>query len=480
MAPKRTSKRDKTFTLEQASKHFNSLPNAVNSIRNWVDALSTLVHYNEAENPMDTQMTKAEMLEFYKNVNILPIINNIDSVVQIIDERIISSRNNQPIATDTKKQYYLSIVRLTQKKSPCQISKDIRNKYIEKLSEIESLSNAKRNLNKPIRGNLEHPDWTWTKAVEEYNNYIDTHAFTRTKKGMKELRTACLVGFYILQRPRRLDYRILQYYSKKPSETDATDRNILYIDDGKMYVSLDVYKTRWRVQGQATEKKELLPRYIKEVNPKLASLLKDYIKKWEVKDISKLTPAEKRQKKEYYMFYKETGSYEEAYEDTTFSKYLSSCFKQVFNRSKLSVNSIRHIFNTHIGENLNQFNDAQLQQIAIDVGDTPKNLPTNLRYRIQHQENAELDKTQIEGNVMENEFIRRMVEQQGEEGASVGHNEDNVSVGDMEEVQSPSPNMLIDVSTNTELSMQLYQKLGEAHMQVKALEMLIQTKLGTK
>jgi hypothetical protein len=111
--------------------------------------------------------------------------------------------------------------------------------------------------------------------IDEYNNFVDTHAFTKTKKGLKDLRVATLIGFYILQRPRRLDYRLLQYYSKKPSEEEFKDRNILYNDDGKLYVSLDVFKTRYRVSGGSTEKKELLPRYIKELNPKLASLLRD-------------------------------------------------------------------------------------------------------------------------------------------------------------------------------------------------------------
>jgi hypothetical protein len=54
----------------------------------------------------------------------------------------------------------------------------------------------------------------------------------------------------------------------------------------------------------ATEKKQLMPRYIKEVNPRLVSLFKDYMKKFSVKDMSKLTSAEKRAKTEPLIFFK--------------------------------------------------------------------------------------------------------------------------------------------------------------------------------
>jgi hypothetical protein len=131
-----------------------------------------------------------------------------------------------------------------------------------------------------------------------------------------------------------------------------------------------------------------------------------------------------------------------------------------------------------VSDNLNQFNDAQLQQISIDVGDTARNLPTNLRYRIQLQENADLEKTEIQGNMYENEYVRKMAELEAEEGGSVGdvepNNDDTKSVSDVDEVISPSP---ISVDTSTELDT-LYKKLGETQIQLKTLEMAILRKLG--
>jgi hypothetical protein len=60
---------------------------------------------------MDTEMNKSELLEHYKDINLYPLLNDFDKVNDIIENKIISSRSNQPIAIDTKKQYVLSIIR---------------------------------------------------------------------------------------------------------------------------------------------------------------------------------------------------------------------------------------------------------------------------------------------------------------------------------------------------------------------------------
>jgi hypothetical protein len=100
---------------------------------------------------------------------------------------------------------------------------------------------------------------------------------------------------------------------------------------------------------------------------------------------------------------------------------------------------MRHIFNSWIVENLVQFNDNQLQEISIDVGDTAKNLPTHRRYRISLQENADMDKTEIEGNIHDNEYARNVMLANIEEGGSVGNVADVADVADVDEVNSPSP-----------------------------------------
>jgi hypothetical protein len=490
--PPKTRKQSKdetmnTFSLQQAHNYINSLANAANSKLNWVNALTTLINFNESGlNIYETDMNKNELYEKYKDVDISPLVSDFDKVQKIVDDKLLSSVSKQPIAIDTKKQTYLAIIRLTQKRSPLQIEKSIREKYVDKLSEIESESNKQRNKNEPKRAVLTYPDFSWQDAESELKQYITSQSFTNTQKGRKALRIACIVSLYVIQRPRRSqDYMLLQWFSRKPTEAEAKDRNILYTEKGKMYFSLDVFKTRYRTVGNAKEKKQQLPRYIKEVNTYLASLLKDYIKKWGIKDMSKLTADEKKKNTQYYIFHLETGNQEQKY-DGGFSKYVSSCSEKVFNgRKNITPNTYRHLYNTYIADNLNEFNDNQLQEISIDVGDTPKNMASNLRYRHQNQVNADIEKTQIEGLIRYKKDAIDAMNIQNEEEGSVGDiqeaipkdkevNKDSQFVDDVDEIQSPAP---ISVSSDTELNV-LYTKLGKAYMELKSLELMIQRKLS--
>ena len=479
MPPKKTKKKPskkmtETFTLKQAIDQINSLANAPNSRRNWTDALATLVHYvEEPTNPHITDMTKAEMADKYADVNIVPIISDFDNVTDIVQNKIRSSRSGEIIAIDTKKQYFLAVVRLTQKDSPFQLDKELSKKYNEKVKEFDGLSNKARNTNEPKMGLAENPDFTWETAQREYDEYITTKAFTATDKGKKDLRIAVLAGLYLLQRPRRVqDFALLQYYSKPPTEREATNRNIVYKDDDKLMFSLDVFKTRYRVSGQATEKKELLPRYVKEVNPRLASLITDYIKKNNIRDMSKLTTAEKRANKQFFVFHLEDNP-DMGYSENTFSKVVSNAFKTVFKKRKgLTVNSMRHLFNTWIAQNISEFNDNKLQEIAIDVGDTPRNLPTNLRYRIANQDVAQLEKTEIEGLIHDNEYAKNVMMADKEDAASVGDvpNSDKLNQ-DVNEVVSP----IRDTDESLE---SLYAQLGRAVYEMERIKMMINKKLS--
>lgn len=484
MAPKtRNQRNNTTFTLEEAHTYINSLANAANSKKNWRDALTTLINFNESnKNTYETEKTKEELYNDYKNVNIKPLIDDFEKVQEIVDNELLSSVSKQPIAIDTRKQTYLAIIRLTQKKSPLQIDKEIRDKYMDKLKEVESESNQQRGLNKPKRAVLTYPDFTWHDAETELKHFIDTHSFTNTMKGRKDLRVACVVGLYIMMRPRRSqDYMLLQYFGKPPTETEAKDRNILYNDNGKLYFSIDVFKTRFRTTCSSKDRKELLPRYVKQVNSYLASLLKDYLKKWDIKDMSKLTRDEKKKGINYYIFHQEKKNQTQNY-GGGFSKYISSCCEKVFNgRKNITANTFRHLFNTYIADHLNEFNDNQLHDISLDVGDTPKNMSSNLRYRHQNQQNADIAKTQIEGIIRYKKDAKDAMDIQNEDVASVGdvqevNDKDNKSVSDIDEIQSPSP-APINVSTDTELEV-LYRKLGDAQIQMKTIEYMILRKLG--
>jgi len=473
---KTTQKKEMTFTLKEGIEYINSLANAPSSKLNWTSALSTLVHYNEDENPYPTDMTKKELAEKYADINIVPLLNDFDKVVEIIEKQIKSTRDGNNIAIDSMKQYFLAIVRLIQRGSPLSLSKELSGKYNAKVIEFDALSNKQRNTNEAKKANLEYPDFTWSVVQKEYEDYVTSHAFTNTMKGKKDVRNACIVGLYVLQRPRRVaDYSSLQWFSKKPTDKESDGRNILYIDDGEMYVSIDRFKTRFRVTGASKQRKELLPRYIKKVNSKLVDLFKKYIKIWNIKDMSKLTNDERRQGKEYYIFHQETKTHEDMYDENSFSKVISNCFKAVFNgRKGLTVNTLRHAFNTWISDNITQFSDAQLMEIAVDVGDSAKSLPTNLRYRIANQENAGMEKTQIEDMLHDDEYAKNVMMAGAEEGGSIGNVEQQETSNDDNEVISPAP---VNVDNDSSLD-ELYMQLGKAYMEIERVKLLICKKLG--
>jgi hypothetical protein len=274
---------------------------------------------------------------------------------------------------------------------------------------------------------------------------------------------------------------LLQYYSKTPTEAELKDRNVVVFHGNTAKLYIDDFKTRYRVRGQAKEKSVLMERYEKELPARLTSLLKDYIKNWDIPDNSKLKATDKVQLKNkdkerrdkmiadklktlpkktpvgYFVFFKETGEKDEIGAEGGFSKVVATALQKVLGRSKVTVNTIRHAWNTWLVEHLQEFTDEQIKQFAIDVGDTPRNMPTHLRYRHANQQNAGMEKSDIYEGVRGDEYVKKMMDQQHEEEASVG---------DVDEINSPADKI---VETHVDKD-ELYKRLGKALMEVEMLK----------
>ena len=472
MAPKRKLTTGK-YTLKDALKFYDSLKNPDGTKLIWKRALISLVA--NAEGNTD-DLTNAELGMKYEKVDILTMINDYERVTDVVDNQILNSRTGQTIAVDTKKQYYSAICAMFSKKAKSIVlSKELEDKYRAKIQEYDKLSNDKRDKLMPQRGNLLYPTFTWDVIREDYDTFIDTKPFTNTEKGRKELRSACVVGLYVLQRPRRVeDYELLQYYSKLPTEKEQEGKNILVINKESATLYLDKFKTRFRVKNE--KKKELLPRYIKEVNSRLASLLRDYIKKFNIKDMSKLTAQEKRANKQYYIFHKETGTQEELYSKGGFGDHVTACMKAVYGKPKLSVNTLRHAFNNWVADHIKEFDDTKRKEISVDVGDTAQNMPTHMRYRIANPEMADVEKTQIEGMLHDDAYAKKLFDANAEEGGSVAN--ESPQMQDVEEIVSPLVNEVQTTLDNTPLNI-LYLKLGQATMEVERLKAEITARLNT-
>ena len=257
-----------------------------------------------------------------------------------------------------------------------------------------------------------------------------------------------------------------------PTEAEQKDRNFVVIEKDKATLYIEDFKIRYKVRGQSNKKSEVMPRYEKELPPRLTSLLKDYISKWDIPDNSKLKQADKKELKKkdkerrdaliaakvktlpketpvgYFVFFKETGEKDEKISEGGFSKVVATALQKVLGRKKITANTMRHAWNTWLVEHMSDFTDEQIKQFAIDVGDTPKNLPTHLRYRHANQQNVGVNKTEIVGGLQGDEYVKEMMLLEHEEGGSVG----DVGEIDEDEVVSPKAPLNEVVSGDADVS----------------------------
>jgi hypothetical protein len=301
---KKQPKMTKTFTLQQAVDFINSLKNRQRTKNGYIRQLTNLVA-NAEEDPLYSGKKSAELLQSHLAVDLVPILKDFEVTSDLIENKIKSKKDGGELANDTKKQYYAAIrILMTQKAAGhLELGKELMEQYQAKVQEFDDLSNQKRRQNIPIRGNLENLDLTFEVMLKLYQDFTDTDAFTNTEKGRKDLKYAILVGLFVLQRPRRVDWHQLMWHSKLLTEEERKGKNIVHIEKDQATIHIDRFKTRTKTTNNKT--KELLPTYIKVLNPKLTSLLKDYIKKMNIRDMSKLTRDEKRQNTEFYIFHLE-------------------------------------------------------------------------------------------------------------------------------------------------------------------------------
>lgn len=411
-----------TFTLNAAKAYLDGTNYAPNSVLNWWNNLTNLFSYTLEDEDMRYLPIK-DLQELYGDEDILPLIKDYDKVEDIVENHVRSRRDGKEVALDTKKQIYYAVFSVLGRGSPIRddVGKEIRDKYDAKVKDYDRLSNLNRNQNIAQRGNAAHPDLTWDVIKDEFKDFKTTANVSATGSGKKNLKSMVCAGLYVLHTPRRLeDYAYLQMYSKLPNAKEMEGKNILLVERGGMEFHIDRFKTRFKANKDGSKKKELLPRFVKKVDKSLESLLRDYITKFKIKDMTKRTADEKRAGKKYFVFNKEPEN-EEGYNADSFGGYMSkTAFPTVFKKRKgLSVNSFRHAWATDLAKNFNQYNAAQHKEFAIEQGDTPRELPTNIRYMIQEAENIGLAKSEIKEGLDDNEYARKLAEGEAEGAGSV-------------------------------------------------------------
>jgi hypothetical protein len=458
-------------TLEQAIKCIDALPNAQGSKDIWTNNITSLAIFSlpAAKREADyMNLTFKELADKYKDINILPLIEDFDRTVDIIEGEIINKVNGEAVGFETKKQYFYAILVLVGRNGVIKLDDETIKQYTDKKVEYDVASINNRKTPAPKGAMVKYPTLTWELFKIEFEQFLNETAFTNTDKGRKDLRQACIIGLYLLQAPRRVeDYASLQLYTTLPSEKEQEGKNILLLGKENATIYIDKFKTRWRVNKGSKVPKEVMPRFVKELPPRLTSLFRDYIKKSSVTDMSKLKKGDKSQ---HYVFYKESGKTTDGYDAHAFSKLVSTSMKSVFKKTGLSVNTFRHVFEDFIGRHLQEYNELQLEQLAHEFGD--KSLITMLRYRTPNQANRDLEPFQ---DIVQNIEERNMAQL---EALAAGLYEDQASEGSIgtgEDPQVVSPQ--VQQNRNPVHIDELYRQYGETMFKLKMIEQDIQNAL---
>lgn len=430
------------YTLKQAMDFIESLKNPDSTKMIAKNSLLNLIYWHHNLNVKDEYNTKTnkELMddENITSIDIYDLLKDFDLTEKAIDN-IKIKKTNEPVAIDTKKQVITAITYLNQNlPNKIDLPKETWDKYGKLFKDYQDQSNNKRRQNKVNSEKLQKvldAGIDWVKLKQMYDDFDTKASYTNTKTGRKNLRAVCMVGFYVLQRPRRSeDYWLLQLWTKQPTEKDKKDRNILYHEKDQSTLYIDSFKTRTLTKNNKT--KNVLNTFETIIDSRLHSLLKDFIKKMDYKQGDYIFPQENDDLK-----------INEKYTTTSgFGNNLTSASKLIF-KVPVGPNEFRHLFNTWLFENGNQFTDEQMLRFSEEVGDKPKDLPTNLRYRIANPANEGKTKTQIQ---KEQEFVQIAGNISADEGDSIG----NVPQQDKNEVIND-----VDTDDNSKLLDNLWSAL---------------------
>lgn len=449
----------RVVTLEMCIRAIEALPNPASTKRIWKNNLISLANYSLPEDQRHDDMTYEEMGVALKEINMGALITDFERTRTIIEGVILNKQTGQPIIAETKKQYWFSILSIVGTNGAIQVSDEVLKQYKDKKTEYEKESHRSRKALAPTGVRLKYPDWFYEDAQREYEEYITPPQFTNTKTGRKNLKSAVIAGLYLLQRPRRIeDYHNLQWFSKLPDENKRKDKNIIVIEGDTATFYIDKFKTRWSTKNG--RKKEVLPTYVKVVNPKLVELIKKHISHHKIPDMTKV-----RNDEQHYLFFMDTGNTTDGYNTNLFSKTAKQAFKAVFKKD-LMVNDFRHLFARFVHQNPEQFNRLQLDEIAIDCGD--KHWTTQYNYRDANVENRGRAITDIQDDI-----LRR--HREADEGGSVGNVpvEEQMEViaevdGEVEQPVRPEPVRPV-VNNDVEA---LYRRLAE--LEVERARIMVQ------
>lgn len=431
------------YTLQDAIDFINSTQLAQGTKDNYIRCMTVIATHILEDIENYRIMTTEQLADRHAPVDLYELFKDFDLTKNLI-EKEIKTKDGKDYSVDSLKGYFQAICIVLSPKpiyetgpdgsrqrikypanDPKHLLMDAETvkKYNDLTQEYNKMSNEARKDNKPKGVVVENPEITYNTIHMALEKFLTEKTFDNTPEGRKNLRAAAIVAFYTFHLPRRLeDAWLLQYYTELPDfakikkeqvvPKELEGKNILYIPkEGDAYFIFDKFKTRTRTVRH--KKKTVLLTYVKKINSRLLDILKDYVKMYKIKDMANLTTREKKNNLECYVFHKENTINQDKYSKSSgFGEKLQASSKLIVG-NEMSANDYRHLWANWLVNHFNEFNDAQQDIFAEDVGDTAKNLPTNLRYRFQNQKNVGKSKTEIVGEVLQREADDQPVEGAG-------------------------------------------------------------------
>ena len=170
MSPKRKAQKKASapppppkVTLGDAIKCIDNLPNASGSKDIWRSNIISLAVYSL---PADVRgndyfnLKYTELAEKYKDINILPLIEDFDRTVDIIEGDIVNKTNGEAISFETKKQYFYCLLTLIGKNGVINLDNETIKMYTDKKVEYDIASHNNRKTTTPKGAVAKYPDLT--------------------------------------------------------------------------------------------------------------------------------------------------------------------------------------------------------------------------------------------------------------------------------------------------------------------------------
>ena len=243
---------------------------------------------------------------------------------------------------------------------------------------------------------------------------------------------------------------ILRCIKKLPSKIADEESYVLIGKEVK--ICFGKFKTRMRM-GETFMKpfKRTLP-------APLASLIKNHIKKEDLKD-------------DNYLFYSGTDKSEQ-FTDNAFSKKIKQASKNVIGVD-LTANDYRHAYMDFITDHFKEFNDNDLKQIAMEMGDS--NVYTALKYRFAQRLKENETVTEINERIIEEREMKanKLIHDEAEGSRMVADEVEEESVdtpindiNDVEDIMERTT-VPLPVSSNDELIKRL------AELEVEKIKIML-------